>query len=255
MTCCPGNPLNRRDFLTVGAIGGLGLSLPTFFQLQQAQASATDAGGVPRKEGSAKSVIHIFLPGGMAHQESFDPKPYAPIKYRGPFGTAPSALSGEVFSENVPEIAKIADKITVVRSMTHGEAAHERGTHNMFTGYRPSPALQYPSFGSVVSHEFGPRKNLPPYVCIPSMPNTYAGSGYLSSAYGPFSLGADPASGSFRVRDLDLPGGIDDGRFSRRRTMLQAVDDHFRKIEKSDNLAAMDSFYQRAYGLISSKAA
>jgi hypothetical protein len=139
--------------------------------------------------------------------------------------------------------------------MTHGEAAHERGTHNMFTGYRPSPALQFPSFGSVISHEFGSKNNMPPYVCIPSMPNTYAGSGYLSSAYGPFSLGADPASGSFRVRDLDLPGGIDDGRFSRRRTMLEAVDDHFRKLEKSDNLAAMDSFYQRAYGLISSKAA
>src|SRR5947199_8880530 len=75
MTCCPGNPLNRRDFLTVGAIGGLGLSLPTFFQLQQAQASAMAAGGVPRKERSAKSVTYIFLPGGMAHQDSFDPNP------------------------------------------------------------------------------------------------------------------------------------------------------------------------------------
>jgi hypothetical protein len=164
-------------------------------------------------------------------------------------------LPGEVFSELMQQTAKVADKMTVVRSMTHGEAAHERGTHNMFTGYRPSPALQYPSFGSVISHEFGSKNNMPPYVCIPSMPNTYAGSGYLSSAYGPFSLGADPASGGFKVRDLDLPGGIDDGRFSRRRTMLQAVDDHFRKLEKSDNLQAMDSFYQRAYGLISSKAA
>jgi hypothetical protein len=125
----------------------------------------------------------------------------------------------------------------------------------MFTGYRPSPALQFPSFGSVVSHEFGSKNNMPPYVCVPSMPNTYAGSGYLSSAFGPFSLGADPASGGFQVRDLNLPGGIDDSRFSRRRTMLDAVDSHFRKLEKSDNLAAMDSFYQRAYGLISSKAA
>src|SRR6266540_384881 len=75
--------------------------------------------------------------------------------------------------------------------MTHGEAAHERGTHNMFTGYRPSPAVQYPSMGSVVSHEFGPRNNLPPYVCVPTVSNPYAGSGYLSSAYGPFSLGAE----------------------------------------------------------------
>jgi hypothetical protein len=96
---------------------------------------------------------------------------------------------------------------------------------------------------------------MPPYVCVPSMPNTYAGSGYLSSAYGPFSLGADPASGNFTVRDLNMPGGIDDDRFTRRRSMLDAVDSHFRKLEKSDNLQAMDSFYQRAYGLISSKAA
>jgi hypothetical protein len=81
----------------------------------------------------------------------------------------------------LPNIAKIADKLAICRSMTHGEAAHERGTHNMFTGYRPSPAINYPSMGSVISHEFGPRENLPPYVCIPQQPNEFAGSGYLSS--------------------------------------------------------------------------
>ena len=245
---------SRRDFLYVGMVGGLGLSLGKYFGATGSIARG-DIKTYESKEGPAKSVIHIFLPGGMAAQESFDPKPLAPIEYRGPLGTVGTKLSGEVFSELMQQTAQVADKLTVVRSMTHGEAAHERGTHNMFTGYRPSPALQYPSFGSVISHEFGSKNNMPPYVCIPSMPNTYAGSGYLSSAYGPFSLGADPASGGFRVRDLDLPGGVDDARFSRRRTMLEAVDDHFRKIEKSDNLAAMDSFYQRAYGLISSKAA
>jgi hypothetical protein len=126
----------------------------------------------------------------------------------------------------------------------------------MFTGYRPSPAISYPSFGSIVSHEFGVRNNLPPYVCIPSMPNPYAGSGYLSSAYGPFSLGSDPGSkGNFTVRDLSLPGGIDDKRFDRRKSILATVDDHFRNLEKSDALDAMDSFYQKAYAMISSKAA
>jgi uncharacterized protein (DUF1501 family) len=245
---------SRRDFLYVGLVGGLGLSLGSYFG-----ATGRSARGEQKfyesKEGPAKSVIHIFLPGGMAAQESFDPKPLAPIEYRGPLGTVATKLPGEVFSELMAQTAQVADKLTVVRSMTHGEAAHERGTHNMFTGYRPSPALQFPSFGSVVSHEFGSKNNMPPYVCVPTQPNTYAGSGYLSSAYGPFSLGADPASGGFQVRDLNLPGGIDDTRFSRRRNMLDAVDSHFRKLEKSDNLAAMDSFYQRAYGLISSKSA
>ena len=139
--------------------------------------------------------------------------------------------------------------------MTHGEAAHERGTHNMFTGYRPSPALQYPSLGSVVSHEFGPRNNLPPYVCIPTVANEYAASGYLSSAYGPFSLGADPADGNFTVKDLNLPGGVDEARFTRRKSLLSAVDEHFAKAEKSDSVKAMGSFYDRAYALISSQAA
>ena len=116
----------------------------------------------------------------------------------------------------------------------------------MFTGYRPSPAIKFPSFGSVISHELGSRKNLPPYVCIPRVPNEYAGSGYLSSSYGPFGLGSDPASDNFQVRDLSLPKGIGDDRFSKRRSLLDTVDGHFRKMEKSDALGAMDKFYNRS---------
>jgi hypothetical protein len=244
---------SRRGFLHVGVLGGLGLSLGDFFRLQALQAAAEKPGSW--KEGPAKSVIHIFLPGGIAHQEFVDPKPLAPIEYRGPLGTVKTKLAGVFFSEFMKQTADVADKITVCRSMTHGEAAHERGTHNMFTGYRPSPALTFPSMGSVVSHEFGPRKNLPPYVCVPSQPTTYAGSGYLSSAFAPFSLGSDPASPGFTVQDLKLPGGVDDKRFTKRRTMLEAVNEHFAKKEKSDGLSAMDTFYDRAYSLISSEAA
>jgi len=242
---------SRREFLYVGLVGGIGLTLPELLQME----ARADQKQYTSKEGKAKSIIHIFLPGGMAQQESFDPKPYAPIEYRGAFGSIPTKLSGERFGEKFKHLAQVADKITVIRSMSHGEAAHERGTHNMFTGYRPSPAIQFPSMGSVVSHEFGPRKNLPPYVCIPGQPNVYAGSGYLSSAYGPFSLGADPASKDFSVRDLTLPAGIDDARFAKRRTLLETVDNHFRTLEQSDALDAMDTFYQRAYSLISSKEA
>ena len=239
----------RRSFLYVGFVGGLGLTLDHFFRLQ-ARAD-TKAG----KEPPAKSLIHIFLPGGMAHQDTFDPKPYAPIEYRGEIGTVQSKVEGVLLSEYLKETAQVTDKITICRSMTHGEAAHERGTHNMFTGYRPSPALVFPSMGSVVSHEFGPRNNLPPYICIPSQPTTYAGSGYLSSAFAPFSLGSDPANPGFTVQDLSLPGGVDNKRFTTRRTMLDAVNEHFSKKEKADGLEAMDTFYQRAYSLISSQKA
>jgi hypothetical protein len=243
---------DRRSFLQVGAVSGLGLTLDQFFRLE---ARAAETAPVTDKPAPAKSIIHIYLPGGMAHQDSFDPKPLAPIEYRGELGVIKTKLDGVFFNELLKNTANVADKITVCRSMTHGEAAHERGTHNMFTGYRPSPALVFPSMGSVVSHEFGPRNNLPPYVCVPSQPTNFAGSGYLSSAYAPFSLGADPANGNFNVQDLTLPGGVDDKRFTARRSMLDAVNDHFDSKEKADGLEAMDTFYQRAYSLISSEKA
>lgn len=241
---------SRRTFLHVGLAGVLGLTLDDYFRLQAAQTPAP--GQSAPKAPAALSLIHIFLPGGMAHQDSFDPKPYAPVEYRGELGVVPTKLDGVHFNEYLKQTAQVADKLTLCRSMTHGEAAHERGTHNMFTGYRPSPAIVFPSMGSVVSHEFGPRNNLPPYVCIPSQPTTYAGSGYLSSAFAPFSLGSDPANPGFTVQDLKLPGGVDDKRFTTRRSMLEAVNEHFAAREKSDNLVAMDTFYQRAYSLISS---
>ncbi len=243
---------SRREFLYTGLIGGLGLTLGDFFKLRAAQTSTP---GIIAPPAVAKSIIHIFMPGGWAAQETFDPKPYAPIEYRGPLGSIDTKLDGVRFSEHLKETAKIADKITVVRSMTHGEAAHERGTHNMFTGYRPSPALQFPSMGSVVSHELGSRNNLPPYVCVPNMPNEFAGSGYLSTAHGPFSLGGDPANKGFAVRDLNMHQGITPERFDRRRNILSTVDEHFRTLEKSDSLDAMDSFYQAAYSLVSSQSA
>jgi hypothetical protein len=252
---CPGNPFSndfsRRGFLHVGLLGGLGLSLPQFLSME-AKAQQKQ---YKTRDGVAKSVIQIFLPGGMAHQESWDPKPYAPTEYRGPFGTINTSIKGIKFSQNLKHTAKIADKMTIIRSMAHGEAAHERGTHNMFTGYKPSPALQYPAMGSVVAHELGPNNNLPPYVCVPSVPNEFANSGYLSSAFGPFAIGSEPSRGDFKVRDLNMPGGVDDTRFNRRRSLLETVDHHFRTIEESDALDSVDAFYQHAYKLISSQKA
>ncbi len=244
---CLGNPLGRRGFMTVGAFGGLGLTMGDLFR----QRALADQKQYDFLEAKAESVIHIYLPGGIAHQETFDPKPYSPLEYRGELKPI-KTKTGDIFSETVPRLASISDRLTVIRSMSHGEAAHERGTHNMFTGYKPSPALIFPSFGSVVSHEYGPRNDLPPYVAVPSTANEFAGTGYLSSSYGPFSLGADPANAGFRVQDLNLTNGVDAARFQRRRSALDAVNSYFADKQKSDNIAAMDTFYQRAYSLISS---
>src|SRR5262249_14254844 len=125
---------NRRSFIQVGVLGGLGLSLSDFFA-NSARASVVRPlnGPFSVNEGPAKSVIQIILPGGLAHQESWDPKPDAPIEYRGPFGVAKTKIPGIVFSENLSKTAQIADKITVVRTVTGRIPDHAMATYPMLT--------------------------------------------------------------------------------------------------------------------------
>ncbi len=234
--------MNRRNFIALGTTGLAGASLVDVLAANNTWKES--------KEGKAKNVIVIYMSGGMAHQESFDPKYLAPKEYRGPLGTV-KTNTGERFSENLKHTAKVADKMTVIRSMTHGEAAHERGTHSMITGWRPSPAITYPSIGSVVAKELGSRKDLPPYVAIPT-PFRSTGSGYLSFKHGPFGLGSNPENPNFSVRDLNLPSGLTAERFDSRKNMRSIVDDYFSKLERNDQLDAMDSFYLKAYDMISS---
>ena len=244
---------SRRDFLKVGVLAGLGAGE---WNLLQAMAGPrTTTSGLLTAEPRARSVINIFLPGGFAHQDTWDPKPYAPLEYRGQLATVDTAIPGVRFGSHLGRTARIADRLTVIRSFTHCDAAHERGVHNILTGYRPSAALVYPSIGSVVAHEHGPRADLPAYVCVPGMPDVTAGTGYLSASYAPFAIGSDPANNGYRVRDLAPPGGIDEPRVTRRRRMLDAVNEHFRSRESSDALDAMDTFYGRAWSMLASESA
>jgi hypothetical protein len=238
--------MNRRNFIQVGCLGSIGLSLADYLKLQAEDGIAPNA--------RAQSVIYIYLPGGFAAQETFDPKPLAPVEYKGPLSAINTNVPGSQFSQYLEQTAKIADKITVIRSMTHGETAHERGTNNMFTGWRPSPALQYPSLGSVVSHELGVRNNLPPYVSVPSVANEFAGAGYLSHSYSSFSLGSNPEDKNFQVRDLKLPDGVDVERFAKRKKLLEVVNnsDFVRTNKYSDSLIAVDQFYENAFSMLNS---
>ena len=215
---------NRRGFLAVGALTGMGLTLGDYFAPAASPGRAKEL-RLHRGQGQERDP---HLPAGR-HRPPGNVRSQAlrPDRVSRRNGLDPSDQDSRrgLLARRCRKTAQIADKITVIRSMSHGEAAHERGTHNMFTGSRPSPALVYPSMGSVVSHEYGPRNNLPPYVCIPNQPNEFAGTGYLSSSFGPFSLGSDPASGNFTVRDLNLPNGVDAARFDRRRSALEAVND------------------------------
>lgn len=237
----------RRDFIQIGTLSGLGISLPSYLKLQANDSINSNA--------KAKSVIYIYLPGGFAAQETFDPKPLAPLEYRGPLKVINTKIPGVQFSEYLKNTADIADKISIIRSITHGESAHERGRHDMFTGYKPSAAITYPSFGSITSHQLGVRNNIPPYIAIPTIADQYAGAGYLSHSYSPFSLGSNPEDKNFNVRDLKLPSGITKERFEKRKHLRNILSKNFNKIQSADAVAAMDSFYENAYGLLDTKSA
>ena len=239
-----GTPLSRRLFLSGSVFGGASLLLP----------SRANAALLAGDDPPARAVIQIFLSGGLSHIDTFDPKPLAPVEYRGEFKTVASKLDGEPLSEVLSRTAAIADRLTIIRSFTHGEAAHERGTHNMVTGYRPSPVITYPSMGAVVGKQLGVRNKLPPYVCIPSG-GLYSGTGYLSAAYAPFEPGGEPNSRSYRVRDLNSPSGVDDERLARRRKLVATVDAGFEGKGEADALDASQAFYEQAYALVQSEEA
>ena len=241
---------NRRSFVQCGVLGGF--TLADFFRAKAYAGEVRSATGARLTEGQAKSVIQIYLPGGLAHQESWDPKPEAPIEYRGALGVVKTKLPGVVFSENLSKTAQIADKITVVRSLTGRIPDHAQATYQMFTGYLPSAAIMHPAMGAVVANQFGTRNDLPAYVGVPRVPEQ-AGSGYLSSKFGAFELGGDLSQKNFKVRDMALPQGVTPERMATRRSAREAVEDHFRQVESNPGeLDAMDDFYGQAYKLISS---
>lgn len=238
--------------MRIGFCGALGLGLS---DLLQHEARAVVKPGF-FKEGKAKSIIHLHLPGAMSQQESWDPKPEASTPYRGPFGVA-KTNTGEVFSENFVRLAKVADKITIVRSVTGKIPAHDLATYHLFTGYTPTTVIDHPQIGSVVSHLFGERKGLPPYVAVPTVSSSSGGTGFLSSKYGAFQLNADPgASGEFKVRDFSIPAGVTMEQFQRRKSARDIVEKHLRKLDaNSDKMNTLDEFNRSAYSLLTSEEA
>jgi hypothetical protein len=221
----------RRQFL-VGSVFGLTMA--------DALAHA--------KAGRAKSVILVWLDGGPSHLDMFDLKPDAPVEIRGEFKPTRTPLDGVRVCEHLPRIASLLDKTTLIRSVTSPEGNHDRASHYMLTGYRPTPALVYPALGSVVAKEVGVGATLPNYIAVPTPPS-YAGAGYLTAAFEPFSVNSDP-SREFRVQDLQAP--VPDDRLDRRRSMLAAIDRFCTAVEA---MPARDTFLGQAFGLVSSKEA
>ncbi|MCA8989191.1 MAG: DUF1501 domain-containing protein [Planctomycetaceae bacterium] len=250
---CPGfRSMPRRQMLQAGVLGALGLSMADLFRLQAAESMSIASG--KKIEPRAMSVIQINLPGGFPHLESFDPKPEAPVEYRGSFGVV-KTNTGDILSDNLPQLASIADKTTVVRSVVGKIPDHGLATYHLHTGYTPSTVIDYPQMGSVVSHELAARGELPSYIAIPGKNSSGGGTGFLPSSYGPFETGGDPATQkkNFQVRDFSLPSNLSLEQLQRRRTVRDIVEKRIRSLEANPvMLDTMDEFHASAYSLLTS---
>lgn len=248
-TRCDG--VTRRDMLRVGGLTALGLGLGSFFNIQRTIAST---GLSLNSSPKAKSCILIWLDGGASHLETFDPKPDAPSEIRGPLETIPTTIPGIRFSECMVQTAKMTDKLAVIRSMTSPLGEHVLGTQYMMTGYKPTPVLEYPSFGATLAYVRKQHGVLPPNISIQNSRNSE--NGYLPSSTSPFLVGGEDRNGnrgneSFMVRDLDFYQGLDLTRLNRRREFVNALDNFSRaKDTSTDHIPNPD--LERAYNLISS---
>jgi hypothetical protein len=244
--------VSRRHALRLGACGLIGgLTLPRLLELQ---AKAAGGGGA-----KARSCIFLFLEGGPPHQDMWDPKPEAPEEIRGPFRPISTSVPGTFVTDQLPLCAKVADKYTILRSHSHRINGHTTGYHYVMTGRRPNftdgdnpvPNNEfYPSIGSVVSRELGPRGTLPPYINLPH-PMAAGGPGFYGAEHAPFVIEADPTQPDFEVKDLQPPGAMSESRRSVRRRLLAGIDQLERERTRGQ-AKVMSTYYEKAYNLIAS---
>lgn len=248
--------MTRRDCLQLGLgmLGGAG-----FVDLLRLRGMANEAASsVPA--GRPTSCILIWMDGGPSHFETFDPKPEAPVEIRGELGTVATRTPGVYFSEHLPKLAAMSDKIAVVRSVQHNQGNHGAGNHYMMTGAPPRIPVGcgafvsfHPSMGSVAAHERGAPGGLPAYFSLPSMSRS-GGPNFLGAKYAPFVVGGDPNDKGFRVRDVALPEGLTDDRFLGRRDLRGMVDRYVRITDEAaaDPAVALDEYYRQGYDLVTS---
>lgn len=233
----------RRDTLQLGILSALGLTFSDWYQLSTQ--------GAIRSSAKAKSCIMIWLDGGPSHLETFDVKPEAPLEVRGPFRAISSNVPGISVCEHLPRTAQVCDKLTIVRSVTSPLGEHGLAHHYLLTGYKPTPVLEYPSLGAVVSHMRSEPSVLPSYIAIPELRS--GGAGYLGSRFEPFATLSDLSKPESRVRDLDPYPQVTDLRLQRRREFLQAIDTQQSMLESS--ATAAEPTMDQAFRLLASPTA
>ncbi|MHA3771762.1 DUF1501 domain-containing protein [Verrucomicrobiota bacterium sgz303538] len=241
------NGVSRRDFLRVGALAPLGLSLAKILSLEKAHAATSPSSG-----GRAKSVILVFLGGGISHHDTFDPKGDAVEEIRGKYSQISTNVPGLRVTELLPKMAQTMDKVALIRSGTHENDHHETATNWVLSGRFGSPFGDYPSMGAVVAHETGFSGLVPPYVAVPRNPSftwELGKSAWLGGRCESFKCG-NPNDANFKVRDLGQPTGITQQVLERRRTLLEAVDHLSAHVKGSDQIATYDEFEQKAAAMV-----
>ncbi|HEV3078337.1 MAG TPA: DUF1501 domain-containing protein [Gemmataceae bacterium] len=270
-TACSGffnaAPMRRREFLRAGSLSLVGLGLP---QLLEARAGLNNSpfGTAPGKK--ARACILLFMWGGPAHQDTWDMKPGAPREYRGEFQPIGTTVPGIQICEHLPRLARHADKLTLIRSMTHTDVDHTTGTHFLLTG-RGVPRRgathdeDWPSYGAVLAKLGRGKGPLPPFVSMmPEVPNGAPrfvesshgkGAGWLGPVYGPMQINADASKQEYHVADFNLHADVPLARTERRRELLHNVDSQLRGLENQAQAKAVDSHYERAFSLLASRRA
>lgn len=245
----------RRDFLQVGALGALGLSLP--------QLMAAKAQGAVADNHDERSVIMIFNLGAPSQMDTFDPKPDAAVEVRGPFKPIQTKSPDIQLTEILPKHAELADQFSLVRSCYHTAAAvHDTGHQMLQTGRLFTGGVNTPHAGCVLEYLRGRKTDLPAHVILPEPMGNTGGNlphgqdaGFLGKAYDPFALMADPSKPNFQVPDLLPPKEVGQARLERRRRLRQVVEGTMRDFETSESAKLMDANFESAYRMITSPAA
>ena len=247
----------RRELLRAGAIGFGGLTLPGLLRLQAAGVTS------PRR---IESVILLYLSGGPSQLDMWDMKPHAPEEIRGTFQEVPTNVPGIRISEHMPRMATLADRYTIVRSMSHNEGDHIRGGYWVMTGGRLTrPIVQAsgmkredrPHLGSALDYLLGASGSLPSFAMVPEFtspvgvprPGQYAG--FLGPGYDPYLIDSDPNLSDYDPGPLRAVDSLRGTRLSGRQSLLRQMDHGLRAAE-SASVNTLDAYKQRAFDMISS---
>jgi uncharacterized protein (DUF1501 family) len=242
--------ISRREMIRLWLAGGVALAVGGSLSLRALAAMA--AAEAPA--GKAKSVIQIWLWGGACHLDTFDPKPDAGYDYCGPLKSPIATnVAGIRIGELLPLLAQQADKYSLIRSMTHGNNAHETASYITQTGWMPGDRIGHPGLGAVVSlfkgADAGYRGLIPPYIVLTGLQGRFSEVGFLGERYSPFATGGDPAQARFAVEGVVAPG-ISDEHQQGRRELLGKLDTLGQAMKDDPQVAASAQSQKQAYDLI-----